>query len=152
MNRMTTKLPRPPRSAIALGLTNRTIPFQATISINTGTPSEEVVDLSGPILLLVHLLSPNPVLSPHPVHIYTNLEGVSGVGRTSGLQYQATGAEYFDLAVAVPGGFCFEGSYRLTLIDPGQGDEVKEVALPVKFFVALNAKGVVTKARAGGGG
>jgi hypothetical protein len=64
---------------------------------------------------------------------------VTGIGQTSGVSYQLDGAANFEFPVNVPGSFSFGTSYRLLPPNP-----IRELSLPVSYYVSLNSDGEVT--------
>ena len=127
-------------------VSNLTIPFNQSALVNNGDAAEPV-DFMGSVHLVVKFtVPPDPITPPDPIRIHTNLMGVSGIGQTTGLRYEVTGAADFEFQVNAQGNFSFVGSYHLVPPSPIKGDE--ELTLPIRYNVVLNESGEVTQASA----
>ena len=168
-------LSRSARAALALGLmsmvlaepgagraandsgavtSNWMIPFQGSYFVDNGA-SSEFVDLSGSAHLVVKYQPVDPCAScvpPNPVRIHTNLQSITGVGRTSGQPYRLTGAANFEMDADAGSTFEFVGSYRLMPVDPCKSCTAGTRFLPIRYAVTLNSAGEVTEATATAGG
>src|SRR5439155_713280 len=71
---------------------NGPVTTSLSIPFPSGNVNGKYITFTGSIHMVVHALPQDPSLPQDPTRVFTNLAGVSGVGRTSGIHYQATGA------------------------------------------------------------
>lgn len=107
------------------------------IPFPNGSSSHANIAFSGSIHLVIQAIPQEPFLPQDPFRIHTNLAGGSGVGLTSGIRYQATGAA--DFALAASSHLDFTATYRLIPQDPF----IPVEPFRVRFFVSMLADGSV---------
>ncbi|HET9697012.1 MAG TPA: LamG domain-containing protein, partial [Terriglobales bacterium] len=132
--------------------TSLNVPLNERVQVTTGTYSE-FVKFTGSIHTVVKVGIPiepcyptDPCRSvPYDVHI--NLQGVSGVGETSGLRYIANGATSSTGLTSLPGGFSFTGNFRVippTPVIPPSPIIPPSPVIPIGGFITLAADGTAS--------
>jgi hypothetical protein len=125
----------PARAAVVM---NMTIPFEATqfVPCANGGAGEDI-HVSGPLHELASV-----TLDGHGgfhTHVLFNLQGVSGVGLTTGNKYQGTGIQEVDFNGTVGSTFTFVNNFNLIGQGPGNNFKLREFE-----HFTINANGTVT--------
>ena len=114
------------------------------------TTQPEFVNLSGSLHLVIKVAGPQPPpIEPVPFTVHNNLQGVSGIGQTTGLTYHATGASTSQGMTTLPGSFSIQAAFQLIPPTPIRiAAPNPPPILPVSGFVTLSANGTPTQATA----
>jgi hypothetical protein len=135
-------------SSILASLSVLSVPAQAAVVFNDSIDfsysdfvpcAGEVVDLSGPIHILLNYTANDNNVSGK---LQVQTQGISGVGISSGLKYQANGVFGFKLKESLINGqasTAFATNFRVI----GQGPE-NNLLVHVTYHVTLNANGVLS--------
>jgi hypothetical protein len=145
---------RMPMAVMCLGavLSLATVPGHAAVEVNQETDislsvfvpcaaggAGEIVDLSGPLHTLITLtINGNNVSG----YMHFQPQGISGVGETTGVKYQATGITQTSFALSLQNGQAnstFVNNFRIIGQGPGNNLLVHETA-----HITFNADGTVT--------
>ena len=114
------------------------VPLMGTTLIGS-----EQVEFTGIVHMTV-VIPTEPTIPGNPVRVQTNLSGVTGIGRSTGLTYRATGAAQTAFQLPVAGQFAFT---QLFSISPARLIPT-EPMLPVQFSLNFDGDGQVTSADA----
>jgi hypothetical protein len=132
-------------AAVRLLIPPTTTSLEAPFATLISAPSGESVSLTGGMHVVTEVLIPPDPCPPFcevSATVHINLDGVSGVGQTSGLLYHATGASTAEAVFARPGTFVVPGQFRLHAPNPA----VPPMDFTTQISVSVNSQGVVTGA------